>query len=215
VVLIRADPDDLPYCQIHTDDRRADYVAMRHLLDRGCPRIALVWATDAAAIEQTPPDEAAVDRRLAGARRALEETGLGAPAAEYAAPCTVEGGRAIGEMLLDGGCPLPDGIFVTNDIVAAGIPEVFRSAGLSVPEECAIVAHDGLYPAPGGRTPALSTIAPPSYAILRCGRDGESRWRAIGIRRWRRRVSPDARRVACTKGGERPGPWPRLPQRLP
>lgn len=162
VVLISADLDDLPYCHIHTDDRRAGYVAVRHLLDRGCARIALVSASDAAAVERTPVDEAAVGRRLAGARRAIEEASLGAPAAEYAAPCTMEGGYAVGEMLLDGGHPLPEGIFVTNDIVAVGILEVFRGAGVSVPEECAIVAHDGLYPAPSGRMPALSTIALPS-----------------------------------------------------
>lgn len=73
VVLISADPDDLPYCHINTDDRRAGYVVVRHLLDRGCARIALVWATDAAAVERTPVDEAAVGRRRAGARRAIEE----------------------------------------------------------------------------------------------------------------------------------------------
>lgn len=163
VVLISADPDDLPYCHIYTDDRRAGYVAVRHLLDLGRRRIALVWATDAAAVERTPLDEAAIDKRLAGACRALEEAGLVAGStAVYAAPCSMEGGYAVGTRLLEEARPLADGIFVTNDIVAAGILEVFRAAGMPVPGTCAVIAHDGLYPAPDGRLPALSTIAPPS-----------------------------------------------------
>lgn len=162
VVLISADLDDLPYCHVYTDDRRAGHVAVRHLLDLGRGRIALVRATDAA-VERTPVDEAAIDKRLAGARRALEEAGLAAATtAVYSAPCTMEGGYAVGAALLEAERPLPDALFVTNDIVAAGILEVFRASGVSVPGECAIIAHDGLYPAPNGRMPALSTIAPPS-----------------------------------------------------
>ena len=163
VALISADPNDLPYCHVYTDDWRAGYVAVRHLLDLGRGRIALVWATDADGIERTPVDEAAIHKRLAGARRALEEVGLAAAmTAVYAAPCTIEGGYAVGAALVEAERPLPDALFVTNDIVAAGILEVFRAAGVSVPDQCAIIAHDGLYPAPNGRMPALSTIAPPS-----------------------------------------------------
>jgi len=150
VVVISSDPRDLPYGHVRTDDRRAGYVAVRHLLDLGRRRIAVVAGAG-------PP----IDDRLDGATTALREAHL-APGETplYVGPETADGGRAAAEAIVARPVPWPDGIFVTTDIMALGLLEVLRSAGLRVPEDSAVVGHDDLFAA-SIAVPALTTIAPP------------------------------------------------------
>jgi LacI family transcriptional regulator len=178
VVVISSNLDDLPYCHVRTDDVRAGYVAVRHLLDLGRRRPALVaTAGDTAAL--VPPGHGDVDR-LAGAGQALEEAGIDPYLVPlFLASGSVEGGRAIGEFLLAGETPLPDALLVTTDTLALGILEILRAHGVRVPEDIAIVAHDGLLET-SVAVPSLTTIAPPRQEmgracvdLLLCARTGK------------------------------------------
>lgn len=109
--------------------------------------------------------------RVAGAQRALGEAGLDAehvPA--LIVPNTLSGGIQGGETLLDAGKALPDGIFATTDAIALGLLEAFRSRGVNVPEDIALVAHDGLF-ASTISMPALTTITPPMIEMGRTSVD--------------------------------------------
>lgn len=160
VVVISSDPHDLPYKHVRTDDVRAGYVAVRHLLDVGRQRLAIVAAAGAA-LTQAFAAWPAISDRLDGAAAALREAGLAADDAPlYLAPNTAEGGRGAGAMILAGARPLPDGIAVTTDIMALGLLEALRAAGVRVPEDIAVVGHDDLFTA-SIAVPSLTTIAPP------------------------------------------------------
>jgi LacI family transcriptional regulator len=96
-----------------------------------------------------------------GARRALNEAGLDADNTPVMlSPNTMEAGLRIGAELIDMGQPWPDGIFVTAEALALGLLDALRARGVSVPDEVAIVAHDGLL-ASAVSVPSLTTIAPP------------------------------------------------------
>lgn len=162
-VVISALLDDLPYVHLRTDDERAGYVAIRHLLDLGRRSLAVVangQHRPTNPLEAATPTPAGRDR-INGARRALVEAGLGVEGAPaMVIPNTVEEGYRAGELLMRSGNPLPDGIFVTTDALALGMLEAVRAHGVRVPEDIAFVAHDGLF-ASAVSMPALTTIRPP------------------------------------------------------
>jgi len=160
VVVISSEPHDLPYDHVRTDDKRAGYVAVRHLLDVRRHRLAMVAAT-AGAMEQVFAPWSAINDRLEGAAYALRDTGLSpADIPVYVASNTADGGRAVGQAILSKGTPLPDGLFVTTDIMALGLLETLRSAGVRIPEDMAVVGHDDLFTS-SISVPALTTVAPP------------------------------------------------------
>jgi len=181
VVVISSDERDLPYTHVRTDDDRAGYVAARHLLDIGRRRIAVV-AESASAPDGEPgrPSKPAYDRVM-GVRRALRELELDAgDTPVLLAPNTMEAGARVAAALSDDDVPLPDGIFVATEVLALGLLDALRARGVRVPEDVAIVAHDGLL-ASAISVPSLTTIAPPRGdmggacidLLLRAGRGEE------------------------------------------
>ena len=170
VVVISAEQNDLPFVHMRTDDERAGYVAVRHLLDLGRRAVCVVanGVRDSGGVEvESLVPTAHVQDRIRGAMRALEEeSGDKGSARLIIVPNTVEGGREAGSTLLHSGSPLPDAIFATTDAVALGILDVLRSDGVRVPEDIAVAAHDGLF-ASSVSVPALTTIVPPMIAMGR------------------------------------------------
>jgi LacI family transcriptional regulator len=162
VVIISAEPEDLPYAHIRTDDERGGYVAARHLLDHGLRSIRVVANCQPFAPSEQPQALAAhVQDRVSGAQRALQEAGFdGAIQPALAVPNSLAGGYSAAEMMLSSGLPSACGVFATTDIIALGMLEAFRVHGVRVPDDVAIVAHDGLL-ASSVSMPALSTIIPP------------------------------------------------------
>ena len=161
LVVLSAQLDDLPAAHVRTDDWRAGYVAVRHLIDLGRRSVRVVangLLDDRYPGSATPTIH--VEDRIAGARRALAEGGFGTDdVPTLVVPNTMDEGYRAGELLLDSGSP-PDGIFATTDALALGMIEAFRARGVRVPEEIAIVGHDALL-ASSVSMPALTTIAPP------------------------------------------------------
>jgi LacI family transcriptional regulator len=141
--------------RIVIDNAGCGYLATEHLIRQGCRRIAIV----------TPSPETNVyAERYKGYRAALEK---------YDIPFS-------GELLLSGVHskeagndaaeqimrlkPLPDGLFIINDLAAAMCMDSLKKAGIRVPEDIAMVGFNN---DPIGRlvTPALTTINYPGYEM--------------------------------------------------
>lgn len=162
VVILSAQTDDLPGPHLRTDDERAGYVAVRHLLDLGKHAVQVVAnGLPFATSEQSLSLATHVQDRLTGAERALQEATAGVFVGPVrTVPNTLEGGYRAGESLLESGLPDACGVFATTDVIALGILEAFRARGVKVPEDVAIVSHDGLL-ASSVSVPAITTIVPP------------------------------------------------------
>ena len=106
--------------------------AVRHLARTGRRRIAMVTA---------PPSRGTTGRRIAALRVALAATGLGESAAVLAQPgyTLADGRRAMVDLLAGKHGPPPTAVLFASDQQATGGVLACRDAGISVPEDIAIV----------------------------------------------------------------------------
>jgi DNA-binding LacI/PurR family transcriptional regulator len=144
------------------DNVAAAYQVTRHLIQQGYQRIA--------AIGLNPSEQAAESTsrfRLSGYRKALEDAGfvydetLIKSAYYYN---RVEGMQAMQELLAL--AEPPDAVFCFNDLLALGALHALHGAGLSIPEDVAIVGFDDIEE---GRYsyPTLTTISPDKAQIAK------------------------------------------------
>jgi DNA-binding LacI/PurR family transcriptional regulator len=119
-------------------------LAARHLLDRGCARLATISG---------PLDVPASQERLAGFR-----TVAGA-VPNVAGNFTVASGEEAMAALL-AAHPGVDGVFAGNDLMAQGALSVLHAAGRGVPADVAVVGFDDSSAAMTCR-PKLTTIRQP------------------------------------------------------
>ena len=140
--------DGQHHCSVGSDNFLGGQLAARHLVERGCKRIAFFG--DPRALE--------IGQRLDGCRAALAEAGLAdtlsvLPAhliAEAAHPDIAHYLGTVGER--------PQGIVAASDVIAMSALRVLAEQGLSVPEDVRVVGYDGL--ALGEQTvPRLTTIS--------------------------------------------------------
>lgn len=144
----------LEACYVGVDDAEIGALATRHLIEQGCRRIAHIRG----------PAISTARGRLRGYRRALVEHGV------KAQPEYVVGGQhqdstgheAMRQLLRLN--PPPDGVFCYNDPVAAGAIKAVFEAGLSVPNDVAIIGAGNVHYSDLLRAP-LSTVDQGSSAI--------------------------------------------------
>ncbi|NTU84313.1 MAG: LacI family transcriptional regulator [Chloroflexales bacterium] len=155
----------------HVDEVRCDseagaYSAVRHLIDLGHRRIAMLTGRKAIS---TSAD------RIAGYRRALAEAGI-----EPDRRLTLYGsfnyrefnqadGYSMAQQVL-AVTPRPTAIFAANNFIAFGAMRALREAGLRVPEDLSVVAFDDL-PGEWVIEPFLTVVAQPAYEIGRLAAD--------------------------------------------
>ncbi|MEP6844227.1 MAG: LacI family DNA-binding transcriptional regulator [Pseudolysinimonas sp.] len=141
----------------NTDGAKA---ATRHLIDRGCRRIAIVDdhrgnETDASSL------------RYAGYRAALEEAGLDVDPelrVNLDVPSfSLQDGRDAGRRLVDSRVVF-DGIFCVTDTVALGVIRGLADGGVRVPDDVLVVGFDNIDEA-AFNVPSLSTIDP-DHALM-------------------------------------------------
>jgi DNA-binding LacI/PurR family transcriptional regulator len=94
--------------------------------------------------------------RFEGFRTGMIDAGLEAGLIEYA-DWSVDGGYAAMRKLLH---QQPTAVFVASDTMAIGALRAIRDAGLSVPDDVAVVGFDGL-PASEKSNPPLTTLRQP------------------------------------------------------
>ncbi len=127
--------------------------ATEHLIARGCRNIAIITG---------PQDMPAGLDRLTGWRKAMDAHGLDQSLIEYG-DFTPASGREAMKRLLDRGVPI-DGLFATNDQMAAGAYAAIYEAGLTIPDDIAVVGYDDDYFGLTA-TPPLTTVHQPSIGL--------------------------------------------------
>lgn len=139
------------------DNQQGAYEAVRHLLDLGHRRIAVIKGPDV---------NLEVQARIAGYMQALEESGVAPdPGLLFEGAFTYESGVAATKAVLEHD-PRPSAIFALNDHMAVAAIRTLTAAGLSVPDDIAVMGFDNI---PSGLflpTP-LSTVNVPGREMGR------------------------------------------------
>ncbi|GAA3887506.1 LacI family DNA-binding transcriptional regulator [Streptomyces sedi] len=126
--------------------------ATRHLLERGCRRIAVIGG-------RAEGESGAATLRTAGHLAALADAGVARDDALLAGCAfTTAGGAEAVRRLRDGGVPF-DGALCLTDSLALGVVRGLRDAGLSVPGDVLVVGFDDI-PGAAYAVPSLTTVAP-------------------------------------------------------
>lgn len=141
-----------PVDHVGIPNREAARAAVRHLVEAGRRRIALLGAADGT--------EHTYSLRRQGFDDALLEAGLELdPALEFSGLWTRDEGERLIAELLESGTPLPDAIFGMNDSIALGAMRALLRAGIRIPEQVMIVGFDDITESRYSN-PSLSTISP-------------------------------------------------------
>jgi DNA-binding LacI/PurR family transcriptional regulator len=165
LVLLGEHDFDGRYDHVAIDNVRAAYDAVAHLISIGRTRIAAIGA-------QPLEPYATPQQRTEGYESALREAGI-EPVADYARPAAhysrADGYTAAqGLLTLD---PRPDAIFCFSDLLAMGAMRAVFDAGLTVPDDVAIIGIDdieeGRYSRPSLSTVSLDTTFIAEQAIAR------------------------------------------------
>jgi LacI family transcriptional regulator len=149
-------------CSVAVDDVSGGELALRHLIDRGHRRLALV---------NGPTQLAQCSDRLEGAHKALDDAGL--PRSGLSVLETtlldVASGRDAGARLL-GLRSRPTAVFCANDLLALGVLQAMFAAGLRVPDDMAIVGYDDIEFAAAAAVP-LTSVRQPAMQMGRTAAD--------------------------------------------
>ncbi|MCU1636463.1 MAG: putative LacI-family transcriptional regulator, partial [Cryobacterium sp.] len=151
---------DRPCCWLATDDFRGGQLAAEHLLEGGHARLAFIGGIDFSR---------QVEDRYRGFLDVVETAGFPADSVELIPISTwkVTEGRRIGKELAQRSPQQrPDAVFCANDLVALGLLQELVLAGVSVPEDVAIVGFDDIEWASAATVP-LSTIRQPRELLGR------------------------------------------------
>lgn len=131
------------------------YIAVRHLIDRGCKKIAII-----AGSKSSLPSV----HRYEGYVKALEENGIkldkelcrfGSFKSEYGYEMAMEILNSHNDV---------DGIFCASDMIAIGAMKAVIEKGLKIPADVKIVGFDDIYIS-AYLNPALTTVKQPIYSI--------------------------------------------------
>jgi DNA-binding LacI/PurR family transcriptional regulator len=141
---------------VDVDNKASAYKAVTHLIGLGHRRIGF--------ISNAPLSYAGAQDRFAGYRQALTEHDL--PVTDSlvrTAAFLPKTGKAAAEALLD--LPeRPTAVFAASDVVAIGVMSAIQAAGLSIPDDMAVVGFDDIFLA-AHTQPPLTTIRVPAYGL--------------------------------------------------
>lgn len=161
------------------DNAEAAAMAVRHLLELGHRRIGIILG---------PPHVHTSKSRLAGYLKALKEYGIEPdPELQRHGDFKEAGGYAETQALLGLKEP-PTALFTTNNLTTTGALLALREAGISIPQEMALVGFDDI---PWARVvrPSLTVVEQPTYLL------GTTAAQLLFARLRRRETSPLGRVV--------------------
>src|SRR5918995_396035 len=139
---------------VSVDERHAGFVATQHLIALGHERIGFVAG---------PADYLPTREKAAGRDEALRQAGLNPDGLVAHGDFTLEGGRrALRQLLAKPN--RPTAVICSSDVIAIGVVQEAREAGLDVPCDLSVVGFDGIEAA-GWVDPPLTTIAQPIEQI--------------------------------------------------
>lgn len=135
LVLINTSLDEGSFASVTVDNFGGAHSMVRHLLERGHRRIAIIQGTRG---------NHDAHHRLRGYRAALDEAGIALdPALEIEGNFTEAAGHAAIPRVLALE-PRPTAIFASNDSMAIGALSALREAGLRVPRDLSVVGFDDI-----------------------------------------------------------------------
>ena len=155
VVFLDCVPLNVSVNCVVTDNFEAAYRGIRHLIDLGHQRIAVISGR---VVHSTSL------HRVEGCRKAMQEANLSTiEKSMQQGDSHIESGYRIGLSLLNSFEP-PTAIFTMNNRMALGVLQAIRDLGTPCPERVSVMSFDDSDWA-SVLTPSLTTIAQPSYEI--------------------------------------------------
>lgn len=129
-------------------------MAINHLLDVGCKKIAHIYG---------PQEFITAKERRDGYEAMVKDFNWYEPSLMIGSDFTIEGGREAVRTLYKNHSDI-DGVFAGNDLIAIGALKELHSMGISIPEEVAICGFDGIK-LTEITEPELSTISQSIYDV--------------------------------------------------
>jgi len=140
--------ENIENTKVVIDNYKCGYVATKHLIDQGCKRIAIVTGTQQRNV---------YNQRFKGYRDALFDKGMEIRdnyviIDELSAKSGAEVANVIRKLK-----PMPDAVFVTNDLTAVFFIKELKKHGIKIPEDIAVV---------GFNNDAISKIIEPELTTI-------------------------------------------------
>ena len=145
---------------VYVDLEYGARLATQHLVKAGRKRIAHVTSTSGLREQGTQEEEA----RCRGYRTVMEDAGLSPEFIVAASDSRQDGCEVLLTYAAEHG--IPDALFCRNDELAAGCFRALHFLGRRIPEDTAVIGHDGLQESEYLQ-PALSTVSPPVEEMCR------------------------------------------------
>lgn len=155
LVQIDRQVEGLPISSVVVNDEQASYEAVRHLIDNGYRRIAILTSYHHVTTHA---------RRLQGYRRAVSEAGLNPPPSLMLRGETnrEEGYRLARQAFIE---PTPpDALFATSSRLGVGALRAIHDVGLRVRDDVGVVIFDDI-PAFALMHPSITAVHQPAYDI--------------------------------------------------
>ncbi|MGI5194841.1 LacI family DNA-binding transcriptional regulator [Streptomyces sp. CA-288835] len=142
----------------------ASEAATRHLIERGCRRIAIVRGPGGDSVEE---EVDVSSLRFAGYQRALRSAGLPADLGlvQSLETLTMRAGALCAREMVRSGLDF-DGVFCVTDTVAMGVLRGLADTGVRVPEQVKVIGFDNVQESEY-LIPSLSTIDPDHDTMAR------------------------------------------------
>lgn len=125
--------ENVPGTKVIIDNYRGGYESTKHLLDQGCRNVAIVTG---------PQLRNVYKKRFSGYRDALLDAGKSFRE-DYVIINELDYQSGVDAALqilrLE---PVPDGVFVTNDLTAASFMKTIKDHGISIPEDMAVAGFN-------------------------------------------------------------------------
>ncbi|MFD2795000.1 LacI family DNA-binding transcriptional regulator [Promicromonospora vindobonensis] len=150
---------------VQIDNFAAAREAVEHLLAMGSERVVAVGA------QRTRRSSSSL--RLSGFEEAMGSDAGASSDVAYVDSFSRRGGAEATRRILDGRT-LPDALFCFSDLLALGAMRALHDAGVSVPEQVAVVGFDDIEDGRYGR-PSLTTVSPDKAAIADAAMDALAR----------------------------------------
>jgi len=147
IVLLNTPIKGQHYAALNIDNFGGAYAMVRHLVERGHRRIALIAG---------PENNFDAAERLRGYRSAMEKFAPASPVQVLPGDFTEESGYRAGKQLLELKVR-PQAVFAANDIMAAGCLFALREVGVRVPQDVALAGFDDI-PIAHFVSPPLTTV---------------------------------------------------------
>ncbi len=147
--------EEIPVSRVTVDDAHGAYLAVQHLLEQGCKRIAYFSG---------PEDLYISKKRKEGYLEALNEYGIAEDESLiFITDMTPEGNRQMTLEMLERN-NLPDAIFAMIDPIAVDVMMVLKEKTVKIPDDIALVGFTN-NPTSAVVEPSLTTISQPGYEM--------------------------------------------------